>query len=261
MGFFTAMGTAMGLSGAAATVGGVAKTAAIGGSIAQGLGSQKKADAAQKRQDKITRIQRDMANEQRGIYDEFGRPAQERAFREAESGVLPEFYEDRAMGEIGRRYDAAQDSMQRQLERRGIGLQAGNAQQLVHNMLVSRAAAEAAARTGARRDAEEVNWRRVLQGYNMGQTALGNATGQFQNVSAAYGNQAAQHQASASGAFGAAGNILGNVFSRVGAPPHATEQALSGQMHGRGQAGDVGINQGRVRMGLGPTTFDNMFGG
>ena len=232
MPFFATVGVALGATAGTATataVGAAATGSAVLGaaSLAQGFASQADADAAQRRQNGIIKTQKQMAAEQHGIYDEFGRPVQEEAFRQARSGVLPEFYEDRARADISQRFGVAEQAMERNLNRRGIGMQAGSAQQLAHNVLMAKATAEAAASTGARRQAEDVNWRRVLQGYNMGQTTLGNATGQYQNVSNAYGNQAAQHQASADGAFAAAGNMLGGMGQT------AQKQAINGFTKGR----------------------------
>lgn len=250
MPFFATVGVAMGATAgtAAATGVGAATTLSAAGaaaSLAQGFASQADADAAQRRQNKIIKTQKQMAQEQHGMYDEFGRPVQEEAFRQARSGVLPEFYEDRARADISQRFGVAEQAMERNLDRRGIGMQAGSAQQLAHNVLMAKATAEAAASTGARRQAEDVNWRRVLQGYNMGQTTLGNATGQYQNVSNAYGNQAAQHQASADGAFGAVGSIIGDVaggaMDRAGMSATQQAQSANGTMRGRalGSGSDI----------------------
>lgn len=222
------MGIVAGIVGAAKAVGAVAGAA----SAVKGLRGAKKASRLADSQRRTAKSQKAMAADAYQTYDEYGRPVLEQAMQLAGRGVDPTFYADRAQADVGNRFDTVQGQLTRGMERRGTEFGAGQLQQIQSNIALARAHAEAAARTSARRDAEESNWRRMLQGGQLSQQSLNQAFGGQADAGQQYGQLSRQHARDASGAIAGGIGMLGKAVNRLNAdpstPPHAGDNAVGG---------------------------------
>lgn len=259
----SALGAGAGVAGATSAAGGVltgggfagitagGALKGIGGamSMAQGLDAGKRSDALAGQAQRSAANQQQMGQSAFETYDQYGRPVVEGMLGMAARGVHPGFYEDRALADVGQRFDSAQGQLQRGLERRGIQYGGGQAQQALTQMALARAVAESAARTGARRDAEETNWRRMLQGSQTAQQSLNQAQGgQAQAANQLAGLSSTYAKDAASG-IGAGIGMLGKMAGQMnGQRDNAGDNAVGGAMTSRGptipQAGNVNFSLG-----------------
>lgn len=185
-----------GMAGVGAALVGGAKVASAAHSL-YSLASSKK--SAQKSQEAINRAQggadlnEAIARDQFNWFVENIRPLQEQTIAQAASGALPTLQANRAAADVTRAYDSALGSSQRQASRVGVDLSSPRYLEVLKNMNLARAAAEAGLRTAGRQDAEAMNWNRKVQAaqfgrgmINQAQAGLMSAANFNQGVSQAY---------------------------------------------------------------------------
>jgi hypothetical protein len=79
-------------------------------------------------------------------------------------------------------YDKAMDAQQREMGRMGVSPASGRGQALMQQWALARAAAEAGARTRARRASSDMSWQKKLQGFGAMSQAQGQAAGVLGNA-------------------------------------------------------------------------------
>lgn len=206
--------------------------------------------SARKSRDAQRAAERDAASAKKIGADEWEwfkkniRPILNTVTGQAQSGELPSLYADRAAADVTRSYGQAEKGMLRQQQRYGIDPSSPRSMEVLRNINLTRAAAEAGARTSGRRDAEAMNWSRRIQAAALGrgipqfaQGALMDSSRANQQFSAAHGQDAANMTklavTLATGAMtagmGGAGGAAGALGSIGGSSMQAGQASLAPQ--------------------------------
>lgn len=206
-----------GLATAGGALVGAGKIAGAAHSLYSLAGSKKSAQASQQAIDRAqgaAGTQEAMAKDQFKWFIENIRPVQQQAIAQATSGALPALYADRGAADVTKAYDSALGSQQRHAARVGVDPSSPRYMQIVQNMNLARAAAEAGVRTAGRRDADAMNWNRRVQAAQFGQAIPGqsqkglmSAANFNKDLSAAYDKDTASQAQWAGTALSSLGGI------------------------------------------------------
>jgi hypothetical protein len=217
--------------------------------IFKGKKSAKKARESRRASETTAMIAKEMADESRLFFKKDIRPILRQLAGQASSGALPSLYADRAAADVTRAYGQAEDSMRRQSSRYGIDPSSSRYMDVLRNINLTRAAAEAGARTRGRRDAEAMNWARRIQAAAMGRQEQQFGYNGLQDASQFQMGLANRHAQDAAAMYAIPMKMAAiGVGAMTGGAGTAAMGAM-GAMGGRDLGGPGGVSGGRAIQG------------